>query len=106
MLGSVHDELALNGPHTMRLVLGIQLMPGNHQSIHVGDGSSGSQNGISAFKPDDLSHLPQAFMFHQNKNRGNLVRKHVGIGRGRQPFASHGHDVQTSGELVEESGMS
>ena len=106
MLGSVHDQLTLDGPHTMRLVLGIQLMPGNHQSIHVGDRTSGRQDGIPVFKPDDLSHFPQAFMLHQNENRGNLVRKHVGVGGGRQPFAGHGDDVQTSGELVEESRMS
>ncbi len=43
MSRSVHDELALNGPHAVLLMLWVQLVPGDHQGIHVGDGAAGGQ---------------------------------------------------------------
>ena len=35
VLACVHDELALDGPHPVLLVLREDLVPSNHQSIHV-----------------------------------------------------------------------
>ena len=40
MFGSVHDELALDGPHAVHLVLREQLVTGDHQRVHVGDGAT------------------------------------------------------------------
>ncbi len=40
MLGGVHDELALDGPHSVLLVLREQVVPGDHEGVHVGDGAA------------------------------------------------------------------
>jgi hypothetical protein len=40
MFGGVHDELALDGSHTVQLVLREQLVTGDHQGVHVGDGAT------------------------------------------------------------------
>ena len=34
-------------------------------------------------------------MLHQDEDGGNLVGEHVGVGRGGQPLAGHGHHVET-----------
>ena len=40
MSGCVHDKLALDGSHPVLLVLGVQLVAGDHQSVHVADGTA------------------------------------------------------------------
>jgi len=37
MLAGVHDQLAFDRAHPILLVLWVELMPGDHESIHVGD---------------------------------------------------------------------
>lgn len=81
-------------------------MAGNHQSVHVVDGTARGEDRIAFLEPDDVPHLTQAFMLHQDEHRGNLIREHVGVGGGGEPFTGHGHDIQAIGQLVDESGMS
>jgi hypothetical protein len=38
--GGVHDELALDGPHPVLLVLRVQLVAGEHEGVHVADGAA------------------------------------------------------------------
>jgi len=40
MFRGVHDELALDGPHAVLLVLREQLVAGDHQGVHVRDGAT------------------------------------------------------------------
>ena len=40
VFGGVHDELALDGSHSVQLVLREQLVTGDHQGVHVGDGAT------------------------------------------------------------------
>ncbi len=57
MLAGVHDELSLDGPHAVLLVLWEELVPGNHEGVHVGDGSAGCQDAVPALPTDDLAHF-------------------------------------------------
>ena len=40
MFGGVHDELSLDGPHAVQLVLREQLVAGDHESVHVRNGAA------------------------------------------------------------------
>ena len=40
MLGGVHDELAFDGSHAVLLVLREEVVPGDHQGVHVRDGAA------------------------------------------------------------------
>ena len=44
-------------------------------------------------------------MLHEDEDGRDLVGEHVGVGRGRQPLAGHGNDVDAIGKLVEETRM-
>ena len=50
VLAGVHDELALDGPHPVLLVLREDLVPSNHQSIHVRDTTTGCKNTVAILK--------------------------------------------------------
>ena len=50
VLAGVHDELALDGPHPVLLVLREELVPSNHQSIHVRDTTAGCENTVAILK--------------------------------------------------------
>ena len=105
MLGGVHDELALDGPHPVLLVLGEQLVSGHHQGVHVGDAAPRGQDAVTTLEADDLPHLLEDLVLHQYEDRGDLVCEHVGVGGGREPLACKGGDVQPAGQLVEKTGM-
>ena len=106
MLRSVHDQLSLDGSHAVLLVLRVHLVPGNHQRIHVVDGSSRSQDAVSMCEPDDLPHLGQASMLHQDEDRCYLIGKHVGVCSRSQPFSSQRNNVQSGRQLIEKPRMS
>jgi hypothetical protein len=57
VLAGVHDELSLDGPHAVLLVLWEELVAGNHEGVHVGDGSAGCQDAVPALPTDDLAHF-------------------------------------------------
>ena len=40
MFGGVHDELTLDGSHSVKLVLGEHLVASDHQGVHVGNGAA------------------------------------------------------------------
>jgi hypothetical protein len=57
VLAGVHDELSLDGPHAVLLVLWEELVACNHEGVHVGDGSAGCQDAVPALPTDDLAHF-------------------------------------------------
>jgi hypothetical protein len=57
VLAGIHDELSLDGPHAVLLVLWEELVPGNHEGVHVGDGAAGRQDAVPALPTDDLAHF-------------------------------------------------
>ena len=101
----VHDELPLDGPHPVLLVLRVQLVSGDHEGVHVVDGTAGGEDAVPGLESDQLPHLGQALVFHQDEDGCDLVGEHVGVCRRRQPFSGQGDDVQAGRELVEEVGM-
>ena len=54
---------------------------------------------------NDLPHLGEGGVLHEDEDRGDLVGEHVGVAGGRQVLASERHDVQPGGQLVEEAGV-
>jgi len=40
MFGGVHDELTLDGSHSVELVLREHLVASDHQGVHVGNGAA------------------------------------------------------------------
>ena len=105
VLAGVHHQLPLDGPHPVLLVLREQLVPGHHQGVHVGDAAPRGQDAVTTLETDDLPHLLQNLMLHQDEDRGDLVCEHVGVGGGREPLACQGGDVQAAGQLVEKPWM-
>ena len=57
MLAGVHDELTLDGPHAVLLVLGEELVAGDHEGVHVGDGAARGQDAVTTLPPDNLPHF-------------------------------------------------
>ncbi len=103
MLRRVHDQLALDGAHAVGLMLGVHLVAGDHEGIHVGDGAPGRQDAVAGLEPDDVAHLAETSVLHQDEDGGDLVSEHVRVGRRGQPLARHRDDVQAGRELVEEA---
>lgn len=48
-------------------------MPGNNQRVHIRYGSTWSKDGVAVREANDVAHLLQDKMFHQNENRRYLV---------------------------------
>ena len=46
--GGIHDELPLDGAHAVLLVLRVQLVAGDHERVHVGDGAAGGQDAVAS----------------------------------------------------------
>ena len=65
-----------------------------------------SQDGVSGLESDNLPHLSEDFVLHENEDGGDLVGEHVGVGGGREPLPGHRDDVHAVRQLVEEPGMS
>ena len=42
VLAGVHDQLSLYSPHSILLMLREEFVSGDHESVHVGDTTSGS----------------------------------------------------------------
>ena len=53
--------------------------------------------------PNNLPHLLENLMLHEDEDRSNLLSEHVGVGGGCEPFSSQGGHVQAAGQLVEEA---
>ena len=102
MSGGVHDELPLDGAHAVLLVLRVQLVAGDHEGVHVVDGAAGGEDAVARLEADDLAHLGEALVLHQDEDGCDLVGEHVGVGRRRQPLPGQRDYVQPGGELVEE----
>lgn len=64
-----------------------------------------SQDRVPALPADHVTHLLQNNILHQNEDRSDLVREHVGVGGCCQPLAGQGDDVQPARQLVEEVGV-
>ena len=52
MLAGVHDELALDGPHPVLLVLWEGLVPSNHECIHIGNTSTRCKDTVAILKSE------------------------------------------------------
>ena len=48
--GGVHDELPLDGAHAVLLVLRVQLVAGDHEGVHVGDGAAGGEDAVPSLQ--------------------------------------------------------
>ena len=84
---------------------GEDLVPGDHEGVHVGDAAPWGQDAVPALEADDLPHLLEALVLHQDEDRGDLVGEHVSVGGGGEPLAGQGGHVQATGQLVEEARM-
>lgn len=100
-----HCQISGQSTWAMFFVAWEHFMASGQEGIQVGDGTSGSQDGVTAAVSDDLAHLRQNNVLHQDEDRGDFIREHVGVGGCSQPFTSHRHDIQTVRELIEEMGM-
>ena len=119
VVAGVHHQLTLDGPHSKLLVLREQLVSGNHESIHIGNAATWCQNAVSILEseniksrilleiscniPNNLSHLLEDLMLHEDEDRCNLIGEHVGVGRGGEPFSCQRGHIQAAGQLVEEA---
>merc|ERR1712079_895947 len=54
---------------------------------------------------DDLPHLLEDLVLHEDEDWRDLVGEHVGVGGGGEPLTRQGGDVQPARQLVEEPGM-
>ena len=43
--------------------------------------------------PDNLPHLLETLVLHKDKDRGDLVCKHVGVGGGGEPLTGHRDNI-------------
>ena len=64
---------------------------------------TGSEDAVAALIADDLAHLLEDDVFHEDEDGRDLVGEHVGVGRGRQPLAGHRHHVDAVRQLIEEA---
>ena len=96
VLAGVHHELALDGPHAVLLVLGEQLVAGDHQGVHVADAPARGEDAVASLEPDDLPHLLEDLVLHQDEDGGDLVGEHVGVSGGSEPLPRQGGHVQTT----------
>ena len=103
VVAGVHHQLTLDSSHPELLVLRKQFVASNHQSVHVADAAPGTQDAVPVPEPDDLPHLLQHLVLHQDEDRGDLVGKHVGVGGSSEPLSSKRCHIQTTRQLVEEA---
>ena len=105
VLTGVHHELTLDGSHPVLLMLGEQLVSGDHQGVHVADGTPGGQDAVTLLEADNLPHLLEHLVLHQDEDWGDLVSEHVGVGGRCEPLPCQGGYIQSTRQLIEESGM-
>ena len=115
MSGGIHDELSLDGAHAVLLVLRVQLVAGDHQRVHVGDAAARRQDAVplllsqselsivsgsppitAHLEADDLPHLLEDLVLHEDEDWRDLVGEHVGVGGGSEPLPRQGGHVQTT----------
>ena len=96
VLTGVHHELALDGPHAVLLVLGEQLVAGDHQGVHVADAASRGEDAVASLVSNDLPHLLEDLVLHQNEDGGDLVGEHVGVSGGSEPLPRQGGHIQAT----------
>jgi hypothetical protein len=104
LVGGEHDELAANGRESAFLVLGEHFVPRREEGVEVADGASGCEDRVAGpVRPaDDLPHLLQDHVLHEDEDRGDLVGEHVRVGGRGQPLAGHRDEVEATRELIEE----
>jgi len=105
VLTGVHDQLSFDGPHPVLLVLWIEFVPRDHECVHVGHAAPRGKDRVAVGEPNDLAHLLQTLVLHEDEHRRDLVGEHVSIGSCSQPFPCQGSHVQPTRELVEEPGV-
>jgi len=105
LVRSEHAQVAGQSAWSVLLVVGEFFVASSQEGIQVGNGTAWSQNRVAAMEADDVTHLGQDDVLHENKDWRDFVREHVGVGSGSQPFASHRHDVQATRQLIEEVRM-
>ena len=124
VLAGVHHELPLDGPHAVLLVLREELVARDHQRVHVGDAAARRQDAVplllsqselsivpgsppitAHLEADDLPHLLEDLVLHEDEDWRDLVGEHVGVGGGGEPLPSQRGHVQPARQLVEEAGM-
>lgn len=88
-----HDQLPRQALRAVLLVVGEHPVAGGEERVQVGDGAAGRQDRVAAVPSDDLAHLRQHDVLHQDEHRRDFVREHVGVRRRRQPLARHRDDV-------------
>ena len=112
MLAGVHHELPLDGPHAVLLVLREELVPRDHQRVHVGDAAARRQDAVPILlsqsevsivpdsppitvhlEADDLPHLLEDLVLHEDEDWRDLVGEHVGVGGGGEPLTRQGGHV-------------
>ena len=96
MLAGVHHELALDGPHAVLLVLGEDLVAGDHERVHVADAAARAKDAVALLIPDDLPHLLEDLVLHQDEDGGDLVGEHVGVSGGSEPLSRQGGHIQST----------
>ena len=84
---------------------GEDLVPGDHEGVHVGDAAPGGQDAVPVLEADDLPHLLEALMLHEDEDGGDLVGEHVSVGGGGEPLPGQRGHIQPAGQLVEEARM-
>ena len=70
-------------------------MSGGEESVEVADGAAGCEDRVpGAVRPaDDLAHLLQHDVLHEDEDRSYLVGEHVRVGGSCQPLAGHRDQV-------------
>lgn len=105
LIRSEHDQCARQSHGAVFLVVGEHLVACSQKSVQIRNGATWSQYGITTRPANDLTHLRQHHVLHEYEYRSDLVCEHVGIRCRRQPFASHGDQIQAARQLIEEVRM-
>lgn len=73
LLRSVDHQLAGHCLHSVLLVLGEVLVPGDDEGVHVRDGAAGGKDAVALVKANDLPHFYQYLVKNGQPNRLNFL---------------------------------
>ena len=72
MLAGVHHQLALDGSHPVLLVLREELVPRDHQRVHVGDAAARRQDAVPLLlSQSEVSSVPCARLSANHSSPGS-----------------------------------
>ena len=81
-------------------------MFGRLHGIQIRNGAARTEQTVARLVPANYAaHLLQRYLLDDVVDGRHLVREHVRIGGGRDPFARQRYDVQALRDLIEESRM-